>query len=146
MLRAAVFVLVGLDAVLLVLLLYSALFVDSDSAGEGMAQTFATMGATLFALTAGPAFALAINRRHLPIAAVPAAMPLAVATWLYLREPGTRTPQVCCLLHLHDKAARPFFVAVVPTVRSTILAGKVGIRCEERRDVLPTVPVIGILG
>ena len=74
-LRGVVFVCAGIDALAWLFLVFSALTVNSDAAGNGMAHGFAVAGTLVFATTGLPAFLLALASRYLPLALFLAAAP-----------------------------------------------------------------------
>lgn len=82
--RAAVFAAAGLQVALFLLLLWQALFIQSDAAGNGMAEGFAVVAGIACAVVAGiacavsalPALILAWLKRALIFALIWAALPL----------------------------------------------------------------------
>jgi len=74
--RAAVFAAAGLQVALFLLLLWQALFIQSDAAGNGMAEGFAVVAGIACAVSALPALVLAWLKRALIFALIWAALPL----------------------------------------------------------------------
>ncbi|PWR22909.1 hypothetical protein [Zavarzinia aquatilis] len=74
--RAAVFAAAGLQVALFLLLLWQALFIQSDAAGNGMAEGFAVVAGIACAVSALPALILAYFRRALVFALIWATLPL----------------------------------------------------------------------
>ena len=74
--RAAVFAAAGLQVALFLLLLWQALFIQSDAAGNGMAEGFAVVAGIACVVSALPALVLAWLKRALIFALIWAALPM----------------------------------------------------------------------
>jgi hypothetical protein len=77
MLRIAVMILVGLGTALWLWVAGTALLIDSDQMGEGIAYGFAAIATLLFLIFTLPAFVLALKNKALWAALLLAVVPLS---------------------------------------------------------------------